>query len=104
MKKVDTSTLYQRMFAQFKYQRIYKLGDDQLHVLNHLAFEEMNKQLKRQPFPPLTEDLSVRSIKYHQKCLVKKGFLNKDENGYSLTEKAYKMFEDMFSDPGIEFS
>lgn len=68
-----------------------------------MALEEMNKQLKRQPIPPLTEDLSLRSIKYHQKNLFEKGFLNKDEKGCSLTEKAYKMFEDMLNDPGTEF-
>jgi repressor of nif and glnA expression len=103
MDKQKIKSTYQRLAVQDKHRRMNNLSNLQLYVLNDLVLQEMGKQLNKQPIPPLTDEMSVRSLNYHFRNLVKMGFLKKEGNEHTVTDKAYKMFEGMYNDPGIEF-
>jgi hypothetical protein len=104
MKKEERLAVLQLMAVFEKHRRINKLSQGQWQVLFHLAGNESRKEQGQRPFPPLTDQMSLKSLNYQYKNLIKKGFLQKNANGYSLTDQANKMFKEAFNDPGTEFN
>ena len=95
-KELKERSIYFNMVLGMKYQRDYKLSFDQYYVLNHIRGVELFPNFEK--VAPLTDTISVRSIRYYYKTLYDKGFLTKNANGYVLSAKSKKMYREFDKD------
>jgi len=103
MKKLSKRDVYLQIAIQDKHRRLNKLSMQQAFFLTSIALWEIHEETGELNPDPLTEDFTLRAIKYQYKSLSEKGYLVKEGDEYKLSEKSHKMFDAMHNDPGTEF-